>query len=409
MTDSATPSVLVIATLFPSAKRPVAGLFIRERMFRVGERMPLCVVSPQPWFPLQGLIRRFRPNYRPPLPRHEVQQGVDVWFPRFLSLPGVARWLDGFFIALACLPLLRRLRRERGINLLDAHFAYPEGYAATLLGRWFGLPVTITLRGTEVPLARDPARCRRMLRALVAATRIFSVSDSLKRHVVGLGADADNIRVVGNGVDSHKFFPIDRRQARAALGLPAEAKVLVSVGGLVERKGFHRVIELLPELLQRFPDLHYLVIGGACAEGDLTQFLHEMVARLGLRERVHFLGSMPPAELHRPLSAADVFVLATANEGWANVFLEAMACGLPVITTDVGGNREVVCDDYLGAITPFGDATALREALAVALGRDWDRERIIAYAQENSWDTRVDVLEQAFTDIVRKCADAPAP
>lgn len=409
MTDSATPSVLVIATLFPSAKRPVAGLFIRERMFRVGERMPLCVVSPQPWFPLQGLIRRFRPNYRPPLPRHEVQQGVDVWFPRFLSLPGVARWLDGFFIALACLPLLRRLRRERGINLLDAHFAYPEGYAATLLGRWFGLPVTITLRGTEVPLARDPARCRRMLRALAAATRIFSVSDSLKRHVVGLGADADNIRVVGNGVDCHKFFPIDRRQARAALGLPAEAKVLVSVGGLVERKGFHRVIELLPELLQRFPDLHYLVIGGACAEGDLTQFLHEMVARLGLRERVHFLGSMPPAELHRPLSAADVFVLATANEGWANVFLEAMACGLPVITTDVGGNREVVCDDYLGAITPFGDATALREALAVALGRDWDRERIIAYAQENSWDTRVDVLEQAFTDIVRKRADAPAP
>lgn len=409
MTDSATPSVLVIATLFPSAKRPVAGLFIRERMFRVGERMPLCVVSPQPWFPLQGLIRRFRPNYRPPLPRHEVQQGVDVWFPRFLSLPGVARWLDGFFIALACLPLLRRLRRERGIKLLDAHFAYPEGYAATLLGRWFGLPVTITLRGTEVPLARDPARCRRMLRALAAATRIFSVSDSLKRHVVGLGADADNIRVVGNGVDCHKFFPIDRRQARAALGLPAEAKVLVSVGGLVERKGFHRVIELLPELLQRFPDLHYLVIGGACAEGDLTQFLHEMVARLGLRERVHFLGSMPPAELHRPLSAADVFVLATANEGWANVFLEAMACGLPVITTDVGGNREVVCDDYLGAITPFGDATALREALAVALGRDWDRERIIAYAQENSWDTRVDVLEQAFTDIVRKCADAPAP
>lgn len=409
MTDSATPSVLVIATLFPSAKRPVAGLFIRERMFRVGERMPLCVVSPQPWFPLQGLIRRFRPNYRPPLPRHEVQQGVDVWFPRFLSLPGVARWLDGFFIALACLPLLRRLRRERGIKLLDAHFAYPEGYAATLLGRWFGLPVTITLRGTEVPLARDPARCRRMLRALAAATRIFSVSDSLKRHVVGLGADADNIRVVGNGVDCHKFFPIDRRQARAALGLPAEAKVLVSVGGLVERKGFHRVIELLPELLQRFPDLHYLVIGGACAEGDLTQFLHEMVARLGLRERVHFLGSMPPAELHRPLSAADVFVLATANEGWANVFLEAMACGLPVITTDVGGNREVVCDDYLGAITPFGDATALREALAVALGRDWDRERIIAYAQENSWDTRVDVLEQAFTDIVRKRADAPAP
>lgn len=400
--ESIRPRVAVIATLFPSAQRPVAGLFIRERMFRVAGRMPLCVISPQPWFPLQGLIRRLRPNYRPPQPRHEVQQGVDVWFPRFLSLPGVGRWLDGFFIALACLPLLRRLRRERGVDLLDAHFAYPEGYAATRLGRWLGLPVTITLRGTEVPLARDPARCRRMLRAIADASRVFAVSDSLKRHVVGLGADAGKIRVVGNGVDCHKFFPVDRRQARDELGLPQDARVLISVGGLVERKGFHRVIELLPDLLGRFPDLHYLVVGGACPEGDLTGFLHEMVVRLGLQERVHFLGSLAPQDLHRPLSAADVFALATANEGWANVFLEAMACGLPVITTDVGGNREVVCEEYLGSITPFGDAAALRDALAIALARVWDRERIIDYARENSWDTRVEILEHEFGNLLRK-------
>jgi len=396
MSSAPRPSVLVIASLFPSANRPVAGLFIRERMFRVAERMPLCVVSPQPWFPLQGLIRRFRPNYRPPQPAHEMQQGIDVWFPRFLSLPGVARWLDGFFMAFACVRLVRRLRRERGVNLLDAHFAYPEGYAATLLGRWLGLPVTITLRGTEVPLARDPARCKRKLRAIADASRVFAVADSLKRHVVALGADPDKIRVVGNGVDCHKFFPVDRAQARQELGLPPGAKILISVGGLVERKGFHRVIELLPELVKRFPDLHYLIVGGACPEGDLTQFLKEMVKRLDLGERVHFLGALPPEQLHKPLSAADVFVLATANEGWANVFLEAMACGLPVVTTDVGGNREVVCDDSLGAITPFGEAAALKRAIAAALERDWDRDRIIAYARENSWDTRVGMLLTDF-------------
>jgi hypothetical protein len=158
-------------------------------MFRVAARMPLAVISPQPWFPFQGLIRRLKPNYRPPQPNHETQQGIDVWFPRFLSLPGVARWLDGFFMALSCLLLVRRLRRERGINLLDSHFAYPEGYAATLLGRWLNLPVTITLRGTEVPLARDPARRKRMLRAIHDASRVFAVADSLKRHVVSLGAD----------------------------------------------------------------------------------------------------------------------------------------------------------------------------------------------------------------------------
>jgi glycosyltransferase involved in cell wall biosynthesis len=101
------------------------------------------------------------------------------------------------------------------------------------------------------------------------------------------------------------------------------------------------------------------------------------------------------------LSASDVFVLATANEGWANVFLEAMACGLPVVTTDVGGNREVVCDESLGAITPFGDNRALSAALAEALAREWNRARIIAYAQANSWDTRVAILEQEFGLLAR--------
>jgi len=183
--------------------------------------------------------------------------------------------------------------------------------------------------------------------------------------------------------------------------LPQDAKVLVSVGGLVERKGFHRVIELLPDLVALFPDLHYLVVGGACPEGDLTQFLKDMVARLGLGERVHFLGAIAPEALHKPLSASDVFVLSTANEGWANVFLEAMACGLPVVTTDVGGNAEVVCDESLGSITPFGDANALQSAIAAALAREWNSERIIEYACENSWDTRVEILDQEFKALVR--------
>mgnify|MGYP006325515873 CR=1 FL=1 len=82
-------------------------------------------------------------------------------------------------------------------------------------------------------------------------------------------------------------------------------------------------------------------------------------------------------------------------------FLEAMACGLPVVTTEVGGNAEVVCDESLGSITPFGDADALKSAIADALARDWDRERIIEYARENSWDTRVEILEQEFVVLAR--------
>jgi teichuronic acid biosynthesis glycosyltransferase TuaC len=394
------PRIIVFSSLFPSSARPTAGVFIRERMFRVGARLPLTVVSPVPWFPGQGLIRRWKPNYRPLPAQVEVQQGFTVHYPRFLAVPGLFRNLDGFSMALGSLPLLRRLQRE-GYNLIDAHFAYPDGYAATLLGRWLKLPVAITLRGTEVPLAKSPPRLRRMLKALAAADRVFAVADSLKRHMVKLGADGEKIRVVGNAVDTGVFHPVDKAAARKALDLPEDAVVLASVGGLVERKGFHRVIELLPSLKRKYPTLHYLVVGGAGPEGDWSGRLRQQVAELGLEDTVHFLGALPPAELKHPLSAADVFVLATSNEGWANVFLEAMACGLPVVTTEVGGNREVVCRDELGIVVPFGQSQALAEALEQALAFPWDRAAIIEYARANAWETRVEVLCGEFGDLVK--------
>jgi glycosyltransferase involved in cell wall biosynthesis len=170
----------------------------------------------------------------------------------------------------------------------------------------------------------------------------------------------------------------------------------------------HRVIECLPALLVQHPGLHYLIVGGGSPEGDNRAELTAQVAQLGLGERVHFLGALPPDELKWPLSAADVFVLATRNEGWANVFLEAMACGLPVVATAVGGNAEVVCRDELGSIVPFGDGPALQQALDNALNKDWDRGAILQYAQANQWDTRVAQLLRAFAPLLDAAYPRPS-
>lgn len=394
--NQAQPRILVFTTLFPHPGQPKAGLFIRERMFRVGQQLPLVVVAPVPWFPFQGIIRKWRPHFRPDAPRFEVQDGIEVHHPRFFSIPGLFKSLDGLLMALGSLATLRRLRRRFDFDLIDSHFAYPDGDAATLLGKWLRRPVTITLRGTEVPLARLPARRRRMIRAMERADRIFSVSESLRQHAIALSIDPDKIRVVGNGVDTEKFQPLPKQAARQQLGLAQDAPVLISVGALVERKGFHRVIERLPALCRQFPGLQYLVVGGSSPEGDWRERLQQQVSDLGLEHNVRFLGALRPEELKLPLSAADVFVLATGNEGWANVFLEAMACGLPVVTTDVGGNAEVVADQTLGTIVPFGDGERLEQALAVALRRDWDRQVILDYARANAWERRVAVLVQEF-------------
>ncbi len=394
------PRLLVFSTLFPHPGQPQAGLFIRERMFRVGRELPLIVMAPVPWFPFQGLIRFFRPHFRPPAPRQEIQQGFEVLHPRFLCVPGIAKGVDGLLLAISCWWSLRTLRRRFSFDLIDAHFAYPDGYAATLLGRWLKVPVTITLRGTEVRHVREAALLPKVRKALGSARRIFSVSASLQALAREQGVPEQKTQVVGNGVDTTRFAPLDRVAARVRLGLPEDSRVLVTVGALVERKGFHRVLEMMPTLRTRYPSLHYLIVGGASAEGDWRSQLEAQAASSGLSDRVHFLGALSPENLSLPLSAADVFVLPTRNEGWANVILEAMACGLPVITTDVGGNAEVVASPELGTIVAFGDQAALTDAVADALGREWNRAEIRQYAESHQWDCKISTLVEAFRALV---------
>ncbi len=391
------PKLLVFSSLFPSQVRPNAGVFIRERMFRVGKYIPIIVVSPVPWFPFQEIIRYWCPQFRPQPSCYEEQEGVQVYYPRFFSIPGLLKSCDGFFMAVGALPTLLKLKKK--FTIIDAHFAYPDGYAATLLGKWLNKPVTITLRGTEVPLAKIPGRKEKLLTALVYATQVFSVSDSLKQFVVSLGANGDKIQVIGNGIDVIKFQPIAKSTARAALSISESTKVLVSVGALVDRKGFHRVIDLLPELVSHYPNLIYLIVGGDSPEGNIRIKLERQVEVLNLKKHVRFLGAYSSDQLKVPLSAADLFVLATANEGWANVFLEAMACGLPVITTDVGGNKEVIVNSELGTVVPFADSQRLLSAISNGLDKSWNIPLILKYAQNNAWDYRVKILVDNFNRI----------
>ncbi|MFP4146872.1 MAG: glycosyltransferase, partial [Halorhodospira sp.] len=280
----------------------------------------------------------------------------------------------------------------------DAHFIYPDGVAAWIAAWWLGCPYTVTLRGTIVRISRT--RVRRFLarRALRHAARVFSVSESLRRVALTMEPQRP-VDVVPNGINLALFGPEDQAACRRALGIPEHARVLITVGTLNERKGFHRVIELMPSLDEWIGELHYLAVGGGSPDGNDEQRLRALAQELGVAERVHFAGAVAPERLRFYYAAADLFVLPTRFEGWANVFLEAAACGLPTVTTDVGGNAEVIAHDQLGTLVPFGDPDALRRAILEALAHDWDRQVILAYARANAWQSRipslVDKLEAA--------------
>lgn len=399
------PHLIVYSSLFPSAAAPAAGTFIRERMFRVARQLPIVVVAPQPWSPFDWLVRRFRPSFRPQAPTHETMDGIEVYRPRFFCLPGVLKRLDGRFMAMATLPTMRRLARRFGASIIDAHFLYPDGWAATRIAARLGLPVTITIRGSKDEWLIGTDREPYLVDAMRSATRLFAVSQALARNVAQrLGIEAAKVTVIGNGVDLEKFAPVDRAEARRRLGLAPDAKVIIGVGNLIPTKGFHRVIPLLPELRRRHPGLAYLIVGGGSSQGDQRGELEALARQHGVADIVRFCGRQQQEALKWHYGAADVFAQATEFEGWSNVLLEAMACGLPVVTTRVGGNAEVVSDSALGELVDWWDPDAFRDAVDRALARDWDRERIIAYARSNTWDDRVGRLVAAFRELAARGA-----
>jgi glycosyltransferase involved in cell wall biosynthesis len=399
-TSRSRPRLIVYSSLFPSQVAPAAGTFIRERMFRVGKRLPIVVVAPQAWSPFDWIVRLFRKSFRPMAPERETMDGVEVNRPRWFSLPGVAKRFDGWLMWRGTERCVREIHQRFGATIVDAHFLYPDGWAATRIAKRLGLPCTITIRGSKDEWLIGTNREPFLAQAMRSATTLFAVSEALKRDVaVRLGIDANKVTVIGNGVDLEKFAPVDKAEARRRLGIAHDAKVIIGVGGLIPRKGFHRVIPLIPALRNRHPGLVYLIVGGGTTQADMRGQLEALAREHGVAENVRFCGAQQPEDLKWFYGAADAFVLATEHEGWANVFLEAMACGLPVITTGVGGNAQVVANATLGTVVDWWNAEAFRDAVDRALLQDWDRDAIINYAGSNTWDDRIDRLVVQFESI----------
>jgi len=391
------PRLIVYSSLFPSQVAPEAGAFIRERMFRVGKRLPIVVVAPQAWSPFDWIVRLFRKSFRPMAPARETMDGVEVHRPRWLSLPGVAKRFDGWLMWRGSERCVREVHQRFGATIVDAHFLYPDGWAAARIAKRLGLPCTITIRGSKDEWLIGTDREPMLVEAMRAATRLIVVSEALKNDVaLKLGIDAGKVAVIGNGVDLDRFAPVDKAEARRRLGIADDAAVLIGVGNLVPLKGFQRVIPLLTALRERYPKLVYLIVGGGASQGDMRPELEALAREHGVQDVVRFFGRQPHDELKWYYGAADLFAQATEFEGWSNVFLEAMACGLPVVTTRVGGNPEVVADPAVGELVDWWDPYAFQDAIDRGLARQWNREAIVAYARANTWGSRVERLVAEF-------------
>jgi teichuronic acid biosynthesis glycosyltransferase TuaC len=372
--------LLTFSTLFPHQARPNHGIFVENRLRHLlaSNEATSTVLAPVPWFPSRSTrFGDWALNAR--APAAETRHGISILHPRYPVIPKLGMSAAPWLLYRAMVPHVARLLAEgHRFDAIDAHYIYPDGVAATWLGRRFGLPVVITARGTDVNLIPRYRVPRRLIQGAIRdASALVAVSAALKQVLVDLGAPDDKVTVLRNGVETGLFRPPpDRATARLALGLKGPA--LISVGGLIERKGHHRTIEAMRQL----PDFDLIIVG----EGPERERLSGLIAEYGLAGRVRLLGPRPHNELPALYGAADASVLASSREGWANVLLESMACGTPVVAANIWGNPEVVRAPAAGVIyqpnTPDGIAAGVRRLFASMPDRGATR----AYAEPFSWD-----------------------
>ncbi len=386
--------ILTFSSLYPNTQQPSHGIFVENRLRQLMAFAPdiaVRVIAPVPWFPLRHEMFGDYAKYAGVASR-ETRHGMEILHPRYAVIPkigmGVAPWL----MYQAVRGKVRQLR-ESGFDfdLIDAHYFYPDGVAAMRLAAEFDRPFVVTGRGTDLNLIPRYAGPRRQIEQVTrAAAHMITVAGALKTYLRDMGVADDRVTVLRNGVDLEFFQPVgERAPLRERLAMH-DRPTLLSVGHLIERKGHHLAIEAMRDL----PQMDLIIAGDGPEEGALRQ----LVSQWSLEDRVRFTGRLSQEALREHYQAADALVLASSREGWANVLLESMACGTPVVATPVDGTPEVVAAPAAGRLTDDRSVAAIASAVQALFDDAPAREDTRRYAEGFSWDA----TSQGQLDIFRR-------
>jgi len=375
--------ILALSFLFPNRAQPTYGVFVLRRLqavSRLGARLE--VVSPVQWYPLierlTGRVGASRIEAR------ERWADLDVHHPRFFVVPKVMKWLDALTYTRAVSRLIAR--QNTGFDLIDVHWTYPDAFAGWWLAKRHRRKWLVTVRGHEAFYDREWSLRRLIVRWLLRrADRVIALSEELREKCIQLGVPRERTAVVLNGVDTGQFRYMDAAECRARLGLASAGKIILSVGRLTRGKGHDHVIRAAAALRDAGVETDLYIIGGFNPEEDFGGELRRLINTLGLT-RVHILDPVPHERLALWYGAADVFCLASDSEGCPNVVLEALACGTPVVVTDVGAVTDIVRPGRNGLLVPRERMFDLTQALAAALEQKWNPQAIAGEMHQMGWD-----------------------
>ncbi|MCG7346832.1 glycosyltransferase [Sphingomonas sp. ACRSK] len=369
--------VLVLSSLYPNDVQRRHGIFIEHRVAHLSTtRDSLQVIAPVPWFPSKNpIFGRYADFARTPC--KAVRRDTPISYPRYPVLPKVGMSMAPWLMAAALYRHVASLRQKFNFDVIDSYYLYPDGVAASLLARWFNRPYLMTALGSDVSLIPQFPRERRMIvRAVERAYAVTAVCGALRDELVSIGVASDKVHVVEHGVDLDMFRPPeDRRALRRSLGM--DGPTLLSVGHLIDRKGHDLAIRAVAAL----PGVRLMIAG----DGPRDRALRALAMNLGVGDRVEFLGHVDQERLPGLYGAADIALNCADREGIANVLLEAIACGTPLVATPVWGSPEVVKVREAGLLTADRSVPAISDAIARLLAALPERAATRRYAESYDW------------------------
>lgn len=361
---------------YPAHTERWKGIFIHRQVqaLRAGGTDVRVVQSRDafpPW-PLWKIDRAWRAARAAWRPRTRVYEGVPVFHPvvvqmrpsRVFRRSAVERTVDRIVRFLQS----QGARPDRDVIL--AHWLIPDGYIATRAARRLGLTVAVKMWGDDV--ARWPHQSSRHLAeaqwAMEHATTLIACSECLAREAAKLSSSLPPVTTIYTSLDLDAFKPADtqtRVRARREAGIPQDAIAVLSVGSALRRKGWLELLDAIATLRNETPRLVLVAVHAGAVDLDLRA----EASNRHLTDRLIVLDERSPEQLAALYQAADIFALASHREGLANVVLEAMASGLPVVTTSVGGHAELIESGISGELVPPQDTAALVVALRRLLQR----------------------------------------
>ena len=386
-------STLVVTSLFPNNVQPTWGVFNARSIEHLARVADVRVIAPVKWFPGLSLISKGERELGR-IPAASTHRGIEVTHPRVFRSPGVGRWLHDKFYEVSIRDHVQRLTDKRRPDVILAAWAHPDGCAMQQLGDQLGIPVVVKCLGTDVNgLLQEPRRGERVLASLRRSARVITVSERLRQVLISRGIPEKKIDVIYHGVDRGIFRPRPQQEVRATLDLPTHNKFIVCVAELVPIKRHVDLIDAFSILRSRFGHDVSLVLVG---DGPLRAAIAQQVVARGLEGHVWMAGCYPHPLIAQWMAASDLVCLASDNEGLPNVLVEALACGRPVVATDVGGVSELVSSIDHGRLVPRRRPAELAQAMHEVLSRSWDPTRLSACPQVISWEQSTERLVESL-------------